>query len=383
MKLYIDNSNLSSNALDPIATFEELKTTDIGSMYSLYETMLVKELHISGDLSKRIEDIVSLKYKLVGRNKKHIKFIQDVLNNLNFDDLIGELAKGIYYGYSLINLEWKNKIPINWKPIPLHLLQYDNLIDKNLYINDYIGNQIFIKDNDYKFLSYKESNTDLEKSGIARHLVYYVSLKHFFQNSFANAVNEWGLKKIILYTDECNNDRECLESKAYELNQLLSENGIAVIQKGLNDEGNSGNNIVTLDPQDISPTQLVSVNSYFDRKISNLVLGYTLGSDNNGNGSYALAQVQVEAKAPKINRDKINISQAVQVLINNIVKFNNLSPITFEYLDENVDTNQFLNILLKLQQVGYSVDEETIKNNLKIDVKKLYEQTRTDNTEHN
>jgi phage gp29-like protein len=383
MKLYIDNSNLSSNALDPIATFEELKTTDIGSMYSLYETMLVKELHISGDLSKRIEDIVSLKYKLVGRNKKHIKFIQDVLNNLNFDDLIGELAKGIYYGYSLINLEWKNKIPINWKPIPLHLLQYDNLIDKNLYINDYIGNQIFIKDNDYKFLSYKESNTDLEKSGIARHLVYYVSLKHFFQNSFANAVNEWGLKKIILYTDECNNDRECLESKAYELNQLLSENGIAVIQKGLNDEGNSGNNIVTLDPQDISPTQLVSVNSYFDRKISNLVLGYTLGSDNNGNGSYALAQVQVEAKAPKINRDKINISQAVQVLINNIVKFNNLSPITFEYLDENVDTNQFLNILLKLQQVGYSVDEETIKNNLKIDVKKLYEQTRPDNTEHN
>ena len=383
MKLYIDNSNLSSNALDPIATFEELKTTDIGSMYSLYETMLVKELHISGDLSKRIEDIVSLKYKLVGRNKKHIKFIQDVLNNLNFDDLIGELAKGIYYGYSLINLEWKNKIPINWKPIPLHLLQYDNLIDKNLYINDYIGNQIFIKDNDYKFLSYKESNTDLEKSGIARHLVYYVSLKHFFQNSFANAVNEWGLKKIILYTDECNNDRECLESKAYELNQLLSENGIAVIQKGLNDEGNSGNNIVTLDPQDISPTQLVSVNSYFDRKISNLVLGYTLGSDNNGNGSYALAQVQVEAKAPKINRDKINISQAVQVLINNIVKFNNLSPITFEYLDENVDTNQFLNILLKLQQVGYSVDEETIKDNLKIDVKKLYEQTRTDNTEPN
>ena len=252
-----------------------------------------------------------------------------------------------------------------------------------MYINDYIGNQIFIKDNDYKFLSYKESNTDLEKSGIARHLVYYVSLKHFFQNSFANAVNEWGLKKIILYTDECNNDRECLESKAYELNQLLSENGIAVIQKGLNDEGNSGNNIVTLDPQDISPTQLVSVNSYFDRKISNLVLGYTLGSDNNGNGSYALAQVQVEAKAPKINRDKINISQAVQVLINNIVKFNNLSPITFEYLDENVDTNQFLNILLKLQQVGYSVDEETIKNNLKIDVKKLYEQTRPDNTEHN
>ena len=383
MKLYIDNSNLSSNALDPIATFEELKTTDIGSMYSLYETMLVKELHISGDLSKRIEDIVSLKYKIVGKNKKHIKFIQDVLNNLNFDDLIGELAKGIYYGYSLINLEWKNKIPINWKPIPLHLLQYDNLIDKNLFINDYIGNRIFIKNNDYKFLSYKESNTDLEKSGIARHLVYYVSLKHFFQNSFANAVNEWGLKKIILYTDECNNDRECLESKAYELNQLLSENGIAVIQKGLNDEGNSGNNIVTLDPQDISPTQLVSVNSYFDRKISNLVLGYTLGSDNNGNGSYALAQVQVEAKAPKINRDKINISQAVQVLINNIVKFNNLSPITFEYLDENVDTNQFLNILLKLQQVGYSVDEETIKNNLKIDVKKLYEQTRTDNTEHN
>ena len=383
MKLYIDNSNLSSNALDPIATFEELKTTDIGSMYSLYETMLVKELHISGDLSKRIEDIVSLKYKLVGRNKKHIKFIQDVLNNLNFDDLIGELAKGIYYGYSLINLEWKNKIPINWKPIPLHLLQYDNLIDKNLFINDYIGNKIFIKNNDYKFLTYKESNTDLEKSGIARHLVYYVSLKHFFQNSFANAVNEWGLKKIILYTDECNNDRECLESKAYELNQLLSENGIAVIQKGLNDEGNSGNNIVTLDPQDISPTQLVSVNSYFDRKISNLVLGYTLGSDNNGNGSYALAQVQVEAKAPKINRDKINISQAVQVLINNIVKFNNLSPITFEYLDENVDTNQFLNILLKLQQVGYSVDEDTIKNNLKIDVKKLYEQIRTDNTEHN
>ena len=85
MKLYIDNSNLSSNALDPIATFEELKTTDIGSMYSLYETMLVKELHISGDLSKRIEDIVSLKYKLVGRNKKHIKFVQDILNNLNFE----------------------------------------------------------------------------------------------------------------------------------------------------------------------------------------------------------------------------------------------------------------------------------------------------------
>jgi len=383
MKLYIDNSNLSSNALDPIATFEELKTTDIGNMYSLYETMLVKELHISGDLSKRIEDLVSLKYKIVGKNKKHIKFIQDVLNNLNFDDLIGELAKGIYYGYSLINLEWKNKIPINWKPIPLYLLQYDNLIDKNLFINDYMGNRIFIKDNDYKFLTYKESNTDLEKSGIARHLVYYVSLKHFFQNSFANAVNEWGLKKIILYTDECNNDRDCLESKAYELNQLLSDNGIAVIQKGLNDEGNSGNNIVTLDPQDIAPTQLVSVNSYFDRKISNLVLGYTLGSDNNGNGSYALAQVQVEAKAPKINRDKINISQAVQVLINSIVKFNNLSPITFEYLDENVDTNQFLNILLKLQQVGYSVDEETIKDNLKIDVKKLYEQTRTDNTEHN
>ena len=71
IKTYIiDNTNLSPEAIDPILSFETLRGAELGSLFSLYETILVKELHLAGDLSKRIEDIVSLEWELKGKKKK-------------------------------------------------------------------------------------------------------------------------------------------------------------------------------------------------------------------------------------------------------------------------------------------------------------------------
>jgi phage gp29-like protein len=358
IKTYIiDNTNLSPEAIDPILSFETLRGAELGSLFSLYETILVKELHLAGDLSKRIEDIVSLEWELKGKKKKDVKFVKQILQNLNIDDLIGELGLGIYYGLQIINIEWKNRIPKNWQSLPLNMIFYSfkNYPDKNICITDFYGNEHIISENDPKYLIYKEGNQSIEKSGIARKLLYFVSLKHFFQNSFANAVNEWGLKKIILYTTECGDDDHCLQKKAMDLNTFLTQQGIAVIQRGFNDEKDE---VITIEPQNIDPSKLIALNSYFDRNISNMILGFDLGSDSGNSGSYALAKVQEKSKTPKIKKDSINIQQTVQTLINHIVKANNLSDVKFVFSKEKETLQEFLDNQLKLQTLGFTAPKK-------------------------
>jgi phage gp29-like protein len=366
---FADNSNLLEGGIDPIEVFENLRTGEISLLYNLYETVLTKELHLAGDFEKRLEDLISLDYELKSEKEKDVEVVKTILKKLNIDDLISTLAKGIFYGFSPISIAWKNRVPVSWKPIPLeHLFIDDGDGDsRTVFTQDIDGNRVDIKEDDYRFLVYKHGKQDIEKLGIARSLLYYVALKHFFQNNFANATNEWGLPKLVGYTSDCTDptDSTCLENKAINILNMLLENGIGVVQRNLSGEKDE---FVILDPQNIDPSKLVELNTYFDKNISNMVLGFNLGSDSGKSGSMALAQVQKEAKNPKVKRDSINISQTLQQLVDWICEAQGLSEVNFVFAKEKESVEQFLKNANELYKIGYRPQQEVIRNRVGYDI---------------
>jgi hypothetical protein len=89
-----------------------------------------------------------------------------------------------------------------------------------------------------------------------------------------------------------------------------------------------------------------------------------LGSDSGKGGSMALANVQKEAKNPKVRKDSINISQSIQTLVNWIVKFNQLGSVKFIYKKEKETNLEFLEKQKKLFEIGYRAKQDYLEDRL-------------------
>ncbi|MEI6747380.1 MAG: DUF935 family protein, partial [Methylococcaceae bacterium] len=122
--------------------FERAESGDIVEQVDLFTDMEERDGHICAEICKRKRALISLKWEVqppknaTAQEKTLAQTMTDILEDIpDFEDVILNLADGIGYGFSCLELEWKliKNVwqPVNLKQRPHHWFQL-SMFDRNI-----------------------------------------------------------------------------------------------------------------------------------------------------------------------------------------------------------------------------------------------------------
>lgn len=289
--------------------------------------------------------------------------IADIFYNLeDFEDLLQNMMQAVFSGIQITEIEWH-------LDGGLYLPKEFHNRDLSFFALDK-KNEIKYKNKDqledlkpYSFILHETKNTNKKYSGLFEPLAYLYVFKYYSLYDFAEFLELYGLPlrvgKFPAYASE--ND------KAAFLNSLLQmgHNAAAIIPEGMSVE--------FVSPQNSSGDPYMNMIKYIESSISKLVLGQTLTSGTDGQGSYALGKVHNQVRRDLLVADAKQIAKTLtQQLIYKLIDLNfpNVKPTDLPYfefdLKESVDLLMYSQALPPLVNIGVKFPENYINEILSI-----------------
>ncbi|RBQ28403.1 phage portal protein family protein [Aliarcobacter vitoriensis] len=326
-KIVIKGINYSSKATIfndiNIGTVKDiLNNQNFTQTMKLYRTMLKRDWQISGDLKERQVEIIGAKYKIDGKDKRILNFIENYFLNIKLTSLLADINSGIEYGYSLIDLIWDSKsidgvtyfLPTKFNFIQQILVQLDD--KKGLFVQDNKLNKYYLDDYSYKFLlhTHKMSSGDILDYSILSTLIWIFTIKHFIVGQSMNYCELLGVPPIIVNSNS--NDKDTILEMMEQVLELRS--GSAGVF-GKDDK-------VSLVEGKASSDMFLNFIKYCDNAITHIILGGSISSSSNTSGSFARDNVHNSIKDSYHEADMKLVSDTINELIKKIcdLNFNNI-----------------------------------------------------------
>lgn len=346
-KVVIKGANYSSKAsifndINIAVIKNILNNQNFTQTMKLYRTMLKRDWQISGDLGERQIEIIGAKYKIEGKDKKTLDFINAYFKEIKLTSLLADINSGIEYGYSLIDLIWESKningvtyfLPAKFNFIKQVFVQLDE--NKGLFIQDDKLQKYYLEEMSYKFLfhSHKMAAGDILDYSVLSKLIWIFTIKHFIVGQSMNYSELLGVPPIIVNSSA--SDKETILDMMEQVLELRS--GAAGVF-GKDDK-------VSLVEGKASSDMFLNFIKYADNAISHIILGGSMSNSSNSSGSYARDTTHNSIKDSYHEADMRLISETITELIKKIcdLNFTNLTEYpTFTLIYEPSSTTQNTN----------------------------------------
>lgn len=330
------------------------------SLIDVYD-MAMLDLHLSGVIENRKNKVIGEPFYLF----KNDKIDKDITKNLKqkwFSDFINHCLDSHFYGFSLLEMDYD----IENKKVNVNLIERRNVVPdlKEVFINFYDAKGVSYEQYPLYYIPV-QGNYGL---GLLNKVVPWTISKRFAGNTHDSLNEKFGKPFLIAKTDKSDDERTLIEKALLE----LGTNGIAVIE--------------TTEILDIIyPSSANSAYQNFDTRIerantemSKGVMGHTKPADDNQSKTTYVNQ-QESDKTPTEERKEsdmffieniVNEELLPRLVIAGFSEFEN-TKFKFQWTWQKENKKEVISEnMLKIILDNYEVEEEWIKENLGIPVKK-------------
>ncbi|MBL4774476.1 MAG: DUF935 family protein [Mariprofundus sp.] len=337
---------------------EALLEEDFAQMQSLFFHMM-RDLKIASAVLTRSQQLIGQDFVLTTDNED---FKAWVLAHVPLDDLISQIASGIYYGVSLTDVRYAVQ---DLKLVPA----FAHISPRYLYADTEASSQgkqlkstiehLYIKQNDKKlFLSKLDDNRmvfhkhpidigEITDFSLASKLVWYFSLKHIALAHNLNYFDNVATPPLIAKTS--GNEDDIIDT-LYTLKSAC----VGVFDK---------DDVVEYLKVD-NKADFLNFIEYIDRQIATLILGNTLSTGEGKNGSRAQSEVHENRQTEILRFDARLIAKTITAYLNRLEKLNepNAQGITFSFpLKQKKNLLDLSGVVKNLSDSGFLLDDEDIE----------------------
>ena len=329
---------------------------DFAEMQSLFFYMM-RDLKIASAVLTRSQQLIGQAFTIKTDNEA---FQTWVAESVPLDELITQLASGIYYGVSLTNVNYDIadlKITPSFKHISPRYLYADTISDggrikttlEHLYIRQN-AKRIFLKSLDEQRIVFHKHPIDIGEItdfSLASKLVWYFSIKHLTMAHnlayFDNAATP------PLIAKSSGNEDELIDTL-----YSLKSSCVGVFDK---DDVVEYLNVT-------SKADFLSFIEYIDRQIAILILGNTQSTSDGKNGSRAQSQVHENRQRDILKFDARLIEKTITGFLNRLEKLNfpNAKGCTFTFdIKQEKNLLDLSGVVKNLSDSGFELDDADIE----------------------
>jgi len=329
---------------------------DFAEMQSLFFYMM-RDLKIASAVLTRSQQLIGQAFTIKTDNEA---FQTWVAESVPLDELITQLASGIYYGVSLTNVNYDIadlKITPSFKHISPRYLYADTISDggrikttlEHLYIRQN-AKRIFLKSLDEQRIVFHKHPIDIGEItdfSLASKLVWYFSIKHLTMAHnlayFDNAATP------PLIAKSSGNEDELIDTL-----YSLKSSCVGVFDK---DDVVEYLNVT-------SKADFLSFIEYIDRQIAILILGNTQSTSDGKNGSRAQSQVHENRQRDILKFDARLIEKTITAFLNRLEKLNfpNAKGCTFTFdIKQEKNLLDLSGVVKNLSDSGFELDDADIE----------------------
>lgn len=352
-------------AIDIADIKQALEDEDFAQLQSLYFFMM-RDLKIGSSVLIRKQPLLALPYKIETDNAEFAEFIKD---NVNMRTLLNGLTHSIYYGVSLIDVDYtviEQKLAPKFHHISSRYLYADKSDGKlkstidHLYIKQGQDKLFLNKLQPERSIFHKHAIDigEITDFSLASKLVWFFALKHLTIAHNMQYFDALGTPPLIMKTDGD-------EDEAVEALYSLKSQGVGVIDK--EDE------IKYLLSGQASKTDFLSFIKYIDDEMKTFILGNTLSSGDGKTGSYAQSKVHENRQKEFKSFDAQLIAETITEYLNRLEIMNYANPkgVKFSFdLKEKKDLKDLSIVVKNLSDAGWEVEQDDIETQFGFRVKR-------------
>jgi len=356
----VKNSDLDFITIEAVKNaISENSFSEIIRLFELFES---RDLKIAEGIEKRVNAIVSIK-PIIKAGADEQKILDKLFKQTTLSEFLYALSSAIYYGYSLIELDFTIQDGLL---LPNGLIHHAPSI-----LNADDKNRLYIKSKDKKllidslkprlfFYQHTTRGDKIHNRALAYKILYYALLKHSCISLNVQYFDSLAIPPLIAKSQNLSDEDELLSLQSALMS--LKSNSFALFSKEID--------IDTLKVGTAADFQKLI--NYFDNLIAQYIVGATTISDGKS-GSYALAKIQNERFLEKVSFDAARIEEGLEALLNSILSLNlnNFTPVKVTLpISKKSSPTEFATIVEKLYKAGYEVDEKDISKELGFKVTK-------------
>jgi len=341
-----------------------LSTNDFKEIIELFELFLDRDLKIAEGVEKRQNAIVGIKPVITaGAAEKRV--LDRLFEQVPLSEWLYAMSDGIYYGYSLLELEFEAMdgmvLPSGITHHAPTLLHYSDKKETH-YIATKKEKKLYIPDLSPRVVMYRHAKKgdDIQNRALAYKLLYYALLKHVTIGYNIQYFDSLAVPPLIIKSADIS-DKEQIEALTTAL-MALKSNSYGIFPGDIDvDSLKAG-----------TQADFLGLIEYFDGLIAQYLVGATSISDGRA-GSLALARMQEERFQEKIAFDAKRIEEGMSDILNLILSLNlsSFTPVTFELpITKETTPEEFATIVKDLSAGGYQIEEEEIEKKLGIKIKR-------------
>ena len=360
---------------------EMLHSDDLSQVVKLFSLMTQRDLHLSGALSSRRDQLQSLPFTIEGDSEAS-KFALAYLEGIEFNLLLQDLSSSLEYGFTVLDLNWDVQtindkpyfVPVRQKMLSARYFNYDDkkLTDKEALYFKVGDKKKYLSSYDTRKMLLHLHKTDTEH--ITRYsplykAAWFVALKHQVIASNMQWFDALGVPPLIINQDTA--DEKDLESVLYQALSLRS-NAVGIFPKGVDAK--------LLTDGMGSKSDFLNFINYIDKQVSFFITGQTMATTSDGKGSHALAKEHANRLTEKQTFDAKLIGKTLTDFINMVVEQNFPTPkkLVFKFvIKEQRNLKEASEVVKNLEGAGFEIPAKHIEKEFGIEGVKRKQATNT------
>lgn len=352
--------------------FEQAEKGDIIEQCDLFADMEERDGHICAEISKRKRALLKLKWEIQppkdasAQEVKNAQLLHDILENFpDFEDVILNLASGIGYGFSCLEIEWQ-KLNGFWQPKNLfdrphrwfQLSQFDRNVIK---LRDGSSDGAQLWQAGWLVHKHKAKSGDVSQMGLHRALAFPFLFKQYALNDFAEFLEIYGLPLVIgkYETGESEESRKKLLRALTE----IGHNARGIIPKSQEIEFLEAATKGTGEP-------FKAMIDWCESTQSKIILGATLTTQSTGSTSTnALGNVHKVVFDDLVASDAVQIASTLTRLLALICEVNGLKGRTPRFVFDTNQPEEFATqvpSLIELAKAGLPIPQSYLHEKFRI-----------------
>lgn len=287
-----------------------------------YETLrlLENEGQVAACVESRNAGVSSLNWQLTNLDKKYEDFYNHIFEKINIYDLIKDILKAPLYGFQPIEIIWEQSpdgyiVPAEIIAKPQEWFFYN--AERELCFNQKGNNDgLVITPEMRKFLIPTHSADYLNPYGksVLSRCFWDVTFKKGGVEFWLKFAEKYGMPYAIGKYEDGMSDNE-IDNLVKSLDNMIQD-AVAAIPN------NSTIELISSSDKSGSTSLYSGIIEMCDKNIAKNILGQTLTTDSDGNGSYALGQVHATVRQDIITSDKRLVESWINVLLRWIHELN-------------------------------------------------------------
>ncbi len=355
VSLQLNDKQEPFGAIDIADIKQALEDEDFAQLQSLYFFMM-RDVKIASSILTRKQPLLSLPYKIETENEEFAQFIKD---NVDLDALLNHLTHAIYYGVSLVDVDYsviENKLAPSFRHISSRYLYADKTDGKlkptidHLYIKQG-ADKLYLNALSKERTIFHKHPIDIGEItdfSLASKLVWYFSLKHITIAHNMQYFDAVATPPLIAFTD---GDEDEIVETLYS----LKSTSVAAFDKE--------DKVNYLSAQ-ASKAEFLNFINYIDSQITTLILGNTLSTGDGKTGSYSQSKVHENRQKEIQIFDAKLIGKTITNYLNHLEQMNYSTPkgvhFTFEQKQKK-DLKELSEVVKNLTSSGYEIEAEEIE----------------------